>query len=89
MCMSKSKKKDIPHQQPLFLLLMVCLAAAVEAGAGVDLPYVAPTLNVDKSNLDFDHLVEAKLNDSSREEVRSRQRRYLVFPEGSSFQVGE
>lgn len=89
MCISNSKQKDIPYQQPLLLLLLVCLAEALKAGAGVDSSYVAPVLNIDQSSSDFDHLVEAKLNDSSRREVLSRQRRYLVFPEGSSFQVGK
>lgn len=89
MCISNSKQENTPYQQPLLLLLMVCLAEALKAGASVDLPYVAPVLNVEQSSSDFDHLVEAKLNDSSRREVLSRQRRYLVFPEGSSFQVGK
>lgn len=44
---------------------------------------------INAGSLDFDHLVEAKLNDSTSAKLLSRQRRYLVFPEGSSFQMGK
>ncbi|KAH8414060.1 hypothetical protein KR222_003775 [Zaprionus bogoriensis] len=81
---------------PLTLLLLllffsVCLADALKAGMDVELPVVVPMLNVEQAestgSSDFEQLVEAKLNDSSSGQLLSRQRRYLVFPEGSSFQM--
>lgn len=74
--------------------LLACLANAVDIHAAVKLPDTAQLLNVENDginprSLDFDHLIEAKLNDSSSAKLLSRQRRYLVFPEGSSFQMGK
>ncbi|KAH8414058.1 hypothetical protein KR222_003772, partial [Zaprionus bogoriensis] len=64
---------------------------ALKVGAGIDLPGAAPLSVVQNGDnpvsSDFEQLVEAKLNDTSNRELLSRQRRYLVFPEGSSFQV--
>lgn len=86
-------KRDIPLQQTLPLLLLCCLADALKAGGGVDLPNTGgiPTAEqgYSASSSEFDQLVESKLNDSRSRDILSRQRRYLTFPEGSSFQVGK
>lgn len=67
--------------------LLACLANAVKIDADVKL--LATENGINAGSLDFDHLIEAKLNDSSSAKLLSRQRRYLVFPEGSSFQMGK
>lgn len=86
MCMSSGQQRDNTLQQAVLLLLLFSLADALKAGIGVDLPDTGPLLNVQQ---DFDQLVESKLNGTSSRDILSRQRRYLVFPEGSSFQVGK
>lgn len=74
-------------------VLLACLTDAVKIDADVKLSETEPLLNVEHGihagSLDFNHLIEAKLNDSSSAKLLSRQRRYLVFPEGSSFQMGK
>ncbi|XP_062124795.1 uncharacterized protein LOC133837897 [Drosophila sulfurigaster albostrigata] len=88
-------------QLPLLLLLQLlvnCFGDALKSGGGIELPTVSPLLSVAKSTAgsdvssDFEQLIEARLNKSASgtrqtEVLLSRKRRYLVFPEGSSFQM--
>lgn len=91
-------RRILPHNSARALIqlagLLACLTDAVKIDAAVKLPDTAQLLNVENDgisagSLDFEHLIEAKLNDSSSAKLLSRQRRYLVFPEGSSFQMGK
>ncbi|KAH8359127.1 hypothetical protein KR093_004485, partial [Drosophila rubida] len=78
-------------------LLAVCLGDVLKSGGGIELPTVSPLLSVAPSagsdvSADFEQLIEARLNASAsgtkqKEALLSRKRRYLVFPEGSSFQM--
>lgn len=73
--------------------LLACLTDAVKIDADVKLAETEPIMNVEHGihagSSDLNHLIEAKFNDSSSAKLLSRQRRYLVFPEGSSFQMGK
>ncbi|XP_062124794.1 uncharacterized protein LOC133837896 [Drosophila sulfurigaster albostrigata] len=77
--------------------LELCLGDVLKGGGGIELATVSPLLSVAKSAVvsdvssDFEQLIEAKLNESASgikptENLLSRKRRYLLFPEGSSFQ---
>lgn len=67
----------------------------MKAGEGITLPATGPLQNVENAgSSDLGKLIEAKLNESASrtmqtQELLSRKRRYLVFPEGSSFQMGK
>ncbi|XP_001359129.3 uncharacterized protein [Drosophila pseudoobscura] len=78
-------------------LILPCLDAAhgdeLKASASVEhAPAAIPSLGLDNADSSLEQLIELKLNESSRRatqsnELLSRKRRYLVFPEGSSFQM--
>lgn len=67
--------------------VLLPLTDALEESATKSLLPIDHVYSVDSS--DFDHLIEARLNNSASNKLLSRQRRYLVFPEGSSFQMGK
>ncbi|KAH8346123.1 hypothetical protein KR067_005904 [Drosophila pandora] len=80
----------------VFSHLGVILAVGLKAGGSIELATGSPSLNInnDDSN-SLEQLIEMRLNESQSasvqgrrsEELLSRKRRYLVFPEGSSFQI--
>ncbi|XP_017968475.1 uncharacterized protein LOC108659850 [Drosophila navojoa] len=86
-----------PLLLPIVLLLAslgVCQGDVMKVGEGISLPATGPLLNVENAgSSDLEQLIEAKLNESASsrtmqtQELLSRKRRYLVFPEGSSFQM--
>ncbi|KAM8705713.1 hypothetical protein ACLKA7_010073 [Drosophila subpalustris] len=87
---NKSRRTDNPTAgcSLLLLLLVASLGNALKSNGdgGIELPTVGDVSS------DFEQLVEAKLNESlsgtrQTDELLSRKRRYLVFPEGSSFQM--
>ncbi|KAH8294289.1 hypothetical protein KR054_010489 [Drosophila jambulina] len=83
------------------MLLLLSLANALKAGESIELGAAAsgssPSLNINKEDSSsLEQLIEMRLNESASsssvqgrqsEELLSRKRRYLVFPEGSSFQM--
>ncbi|XP_022211665.2 uncharacterized protein LOC111066982 [Drosophila obscura] len=82
----------------LTLMLVACLAAghADELKASPSIEHApavgSPSLGTDNTNGSLEQLIELKLNESASraaqsDELLSRKRRYLVFPEGSSFQM--
>lgn len=105
MCINNKTRSKPSILIPLLLLLLaslgVCQGDVLKSGGGaIELPTFGPLLNVDNAdgsdgNSDFEQLIESKLNESARsqtmqtQELLSRKRRYLIFPEGSSFQMGE
>lgn len=82
----------------VFSHLGVILSDGLKAGGSIELATGSPSLNInnDDSN-SLEQLIEMRLNESQSasvqgrqsEELLSRKRRYLVFPEGSSFQIGK
>ncbi|XP_070063566.1 uncharacterized protein [Drosophila virilis] len=103
MCINNKTRSKPSILIPLLLLLLaslgVCQGDVLKSGGGaIELPTLRPLLNVDNAdgsdgNSDFEQLIESKLNESARsqtiqtQELLSRKRRYLIFPEGSSFQM--
>jgi len=85
----------------LTLLIVANLVDALKTGESIQLATGSqPSLsinNADDSSLE--QLIEMRLNESASasyqnnqsasQELLSRKRRYLVFPEGSSFQMGK
>ncbi|XP_017020167.1 uncharacterized protein [Drosophila kikkawai] len=81
------------------MLLLLGLANALKAGESIELGAAAgsrPSLNINnEDSSSLEQLIEMRLNESASSSVQSRQseellsrkRRYLVFPEGSSFQM--
>ncbi|XP_017083976.2 LOW QUALITY PROTEIN: uncharacterized protein LOC108116549 [Drosophila eugracilis] len=94
-----SKKENSPigncWLKILMFLLVANLANALKAGESIQLATGSPSLNINNADSSLEQLIEMRLNESQSssvqnsqsQELLSRKRRYLVFPEGSSFQM--
>ncbi|XP_017117235.1 uncharacterized protein LOC108139133 [Drosophila elegans] len=83
----------------LLLANLSNLADALKDGESIQLPPGNPSLNIKNVDSSLEQLIEMRLNESESSSVQdrhshsqsqallSRKRRYLVFPEGSSFQM--
>jgi len=79
------------------VLLLANLADALKAGESIQLATGSPSLGINNADSSLEQLIEMRLNESASssvqsnqsQELLSRKRRYLVFPEGSSFQMGK
>ncbi|XP_037732547.1 uncharacterized protein LOC119563291 [Drosophila subpulchrella] len=77
------------------VLLLANLADALKAGESIQLATGSPSLGINNADSSLEQLIEMRLNESASssvqssqsQELLSRKRRYLVFPEGSSFQM--
>ncbi|KAH8385850.1 hypothetical protein KR200_000410 [Drosophila serrata] len=100
---SKKMKENSPVGNCWLMAALVMrflsLANALKAGESIELGAASgsrPSLNINnEDSTSLEQLIEMRLNESSSssvqgrqsEELLSRKRRYLVFPEGSSFQI--
>ncbi|XP_016952261.1 uncharacterized protein LOC108026073 [Drosophila biarmipes] len=77
------------------VLLSANLADALKTGESIQLATGSPSLGINNADSSLEQLIETRLNESASssvqgsqsQELLSRKRRYLVFPEGSSFQM--
>ncbi|KAH8363451.1 hypothetical protein KR084_010494 [Drosophila pseudotakahashii] len=93
-----SKEGNSPIGNCWLLLLLANLAnlaSALKAGESIQLATGSPSLGINNADSSLEQLIEMRLNESANpsvqssqsQELLSRKRRYLVFPEGSSFQM--
>ncbi|EDV53859.1 uncharacterized protein LOC6554833 [Drosophila erecta] len=82
----------------LALLMLANLVDALKTGESIQLATGSPpSLHINNADSSLEQLIEMRLNESASasvqnsqsasQELLSRKRRYLVFPEGSSFQM--